>query len=106
MPAIRDGVAAGWMIRGTRSRLDGVQEPPPPPPRLVEMTWVVGVGTALWALAGAGLLVAHLHYGRPLDDWFGACLAGTTLGLVGYTLFRLQRRAARRGDRGAQRGLD
>ena len=70
------------------------------------MTWVVGLGTALWFVAGAGLLVAHLHFGRPLDDWFGACIAGTGLGLFGYALFRLQRRAARRGSRGAQSGLD
>lgn len=70
------------------------------------MTWVVGVGTALWVVAGAGLLVAHLHFGRPLDVWFGACVAGAVLGLIGYVVFRWQRRAARRGARGAQRGLD
>ena len=70
------------------------------------MTWVVGLGTALWFIAGAALLVAHLHFGRPLDDWFGACIAGFALGLFGYLLFLLQRRASRRGSRGAQDGLD
>jgi hypothetical protein len=71
------------------------------------MTWVVGVGTALWALAGAGLLVAHLHFGRPLDViWLGTCGVGTLLGLTGYAVFRWQRGAARRGARGAQQGLD
>jgi hypothetical protein len=70
------------------------------------MTWVVGLGTALWFAAGIALLVAHLHFGRPLDDWFWACVAGSTLGLTGYVLFRWQRHAARRGSRGAQAGLD
>lgn len=70
------------------------------------MTWVVGVGTALWVLAGAGLLAAHVFLDRPLGVWFGACVAGTVLGLSGYSLFRWQRHEARRGARGAQRGLD
>lgn len=70
------------------------------------MTWVVGLGTTLWFAAGIGLLVAHLHFGRPLDAWFGASIAGTVLGLSGYLLFRWQRHAARRGSRGAQAGLD
>lgn len=83
-----------------------MQDPPPPPPRLVEMTWVVGVGTALWFVAGAVLLAAHLRFGRPLGPWFGACVAGGGLGLTGYVLFRWQRHAARRGSRGAQAGLD
>jgi len=83
-----------------------VQDPPTPPARLTEMTWVVGLGTALWFLGGVALLVAHLHFGRPLDEWFGACIAGFTLGVVGYILFRWQRRAARKGSKGAQSGLD
>ncbi|MBA2323492.1 MAG: DUF2530 domain-containing protein [Actinomycetota bacterium] len=70
------------------------------------MTWVVGAGAALWFLAGAVLLVAHLAVGRPLDAWFGVCVAGLLLGLIGYAIFRWQRQAARRGSRGAQRGLD
>jgi hypothetical protein len=70
------------------------------------MTWVVGLGTVLWFVAGVALLVAHLHFGRPLDEWFGACIAGTALGLFGYGVFRWQRHAARRGSRGAQAGLE
>lgn len=69
------------------------------------MTWIVGLGTALWFIAGSALLVLHLHSGRPLDHWFGACIAGFVLGVFGYVLFRLQRRASRRGTRGAQDGL-
>jgi hypothetical protein len=82
-----------------------VQDPPPPPPRLTDVTTVVAVGTGIWFLAWLGLLVAHLLAGRPLDIWFGATLCGWGLGLLGYTVFRWQRRAARRGSRGAQRGL-
>ena len=67
---------------------------------------MVGVGTVLWLLAGAVLLVAHLWCGRPLDTWFAACGAGVLLGASGYALFRWQRRAARRGSRGAPPGLD
>ncbi|MBV9313049.1 MAG: DUF2530 domain-containing protein [Pseudonocardia sp.] len=70
------------------------------------MTWIVGVGTTLWFLAGTALLVAHLGFGRSLGRWFGTCVAGFLLGVTGYVVFRLQRRAARRGSRGAQPGLD
>jgi hypothetical protein len=82
-----------------------VQEPPPPPAPLVETTRVVGIGTAVWFLVWAGLLVAHLA-GRPLDIWFGTTLCGWLLGLAGYSVFRWQRWAARSGRRGAQRGVD
>ncbi len=84
----------------------GMLDPPPPPRRLVEMSWVVGAGTALWVVAGVVLLVAHLRFGRPLDVWFSACVVGVLLGAIGYTLFRWQRRAARRGTRGAQPGVE
>jgi Protein of unknown function (DUF2530) len=83
-----------------------VQDLPPPPRRLTEITWVVGVGTALWFAAWIALLIAHLHGGRALDIWFGTTLAGWVLGLVGYAIFRWQRSAARRGARGAQNGLN
>jgi hypothetical protein len=70
------------------------------------MTWVVGVGTSLWVVAGLGLLAAHLFLDRPLGVWFGACVAGSVLGLLGYALFRWQRHAARLGHRGAQAGVE
>jgi hypothetical protein len=66
---------------------------------------VVAVGTGLWFACWVGLLVAHLADGRPLDIWFQTTLAGWLLGLLGYSIFQWQRRAARRGARGAQRGL-
>ena len=83
-----------------------VQDPPPPPAPLVETTRVVGVATGVWFVLWAALLVAHLVGDRPLDIWFGTTLCGWLLGLVGYSVFRWQRWAARTGRRGAQRGVD
>lgn len=75
--------------------------PPALPPRLSDVPTVVGLGTALWAVAAAVLLVV----GAP-GPWAATCVAGTVLGGVGYAVFRWQRAAARRGARGAQEGLD
>jgi Protein of unknown function (DUF2530) len=83
-----------------------VHDPPPPPASLVETTRIVGVVTAVWFLVWAGLLVAHLTGGRPLDVWFGTTLCGWLLGVAGYSVFRWQRWAARTGRRGAQRGVE
>jgi hypothetical protein len=82
-----------------------VQDPPPAPARLNDVSAVVLAGTGLWFVGWLGLLIAHLAGGRPLDIWFNTTLAGWLLGLLGYSIFRWQRRAARRGDRSAQRGL-
>jgi hypothetical protein len=82
-----------------------VYDPPPAPPRLLDVPTVVAVVTGLWFLAWAGLLIAHLGAGRPLDIWFATTLTGWLLGLLGYAVFSWQRRAARRGSRTAQRGL-
>ena len=80
--------------------------PPPLPPRLTQVRTVVAVGSALWLVAAAGLLVAALLGLRPLDIWFTTCLAGALLGGIGYGIFTWQRAAARRGSRTAQQGLD
>jgi Protein of unknown function (DUF2530) len=82
-----------------------VREPPPPPPKLLETTKVAAVGTSVWFLLWAALLVAHLAVGRPVDIWFETTLCGWLLGLVGYSIFRWQRWAARTGRRGAQSGV-
>ncbi len=66
---------------------------------------VVTGGTALWTLAGLGLLV----FGRPWltahghGGWLWICAAGTGLGVFGIWYVRrrrhrLGRRAAARGD--------
>jgi hypothetical protein len=80
--------------------------PPPLPPRLTQVRTVVAVGTALWLLAAAALLVAAVLGLRPLDIWFTACLAGAALGGIGYGIFTWQRAAARRGSRTAQEGME
>jgi drug/metabolite transporter (DMT)-like permease len=80
--------------------------PPPLPPRLTQVRTVTAVGTLLWLLAAAALLVAALAGWRPLDIWFVACLAGVLLGGMGYGIYSWQRAAARRGSRTAQQGLD
>ena len=82
-------------------------EPPPPlPARFTDVRTVVGFASALWFLAAATLLVAHLVAGRPLDVWFTTCVCGVVLGGVGIGIHSWQRAAARRGSRTAQEGLD
>jgi hypothetical protein len=79
-------------------------DPPPLPHRLSEVRTVVAIGTVLWLLGAAALLVAWLAGGRPLDIWFTSCLAGALLGAFGWGVFSWQRAAARRGSRTAQDG--
>lgn len=74
--------------------------PPPLPPRLSDMPTIVGLGSALWAVAAAVMLVTGTT-GLALST----CVTGAVLGGLGYALFRWQRRAARSGSRGAQQGL-
>ena len=63
---------------------------------------MLAVGTVLWAIATAVVWAsgAHWHAERPV------CLMGLAVGALGYGIFWLQRRGARRGDKGAQKGLD
>lgn len=60
----------------------------------------ITVGTTAWFLAA----VVLLGTGGPAR-WVWACLVGGLLGLVGFLVMHLQRSAARRGSRLAQRGL-
>ncbi|RDI20497.1 uncharacterized protein DUF2530 [Rhodococcus sp. AG1013] len=69
--------------------------------RLSDPRPVLAVGTAAWVLA----TVVVLLVGDRWSDALPVCYAGTALGLLGFALFLVQRRAARRGSRGAQRGL-
>lgn len=80
--------------------------PPRVPSRLTQVRTVTAVGTLLWLLAAAVLLVAALAGWRPLDIWFTTALAGVLLGGIGYGIYSWQRAAARRGSRTAQEGLD
>jgi len=83
-----------------------VQKAPPPlPPWLADPTPTVLVGTGVWLVATVTLLGAHLVADRPLDDWFWGSVSGLALGVLGYSLFRWQRSAVRRGSRSPQQGL-
>lgn len=78
----------------------------PLPPRLADPTLPALIGTGLWFLASAILFIANLIGWRVLDELFWTTTAGWVLGLLGYSLFRWQRSAARRGSRSAQSGLN
>jgi hypothetical protein len=62
------------------------------------------IGTALW-------FAATVFFGwrdavdGDLGIHFWTSAAGTTLGVIGYGVFRWQRNAARRGSRGSWQGL-
>jgi Flp pilus assembly protein TadB len=64
------------------------------------------VGTTLWLLGAAALLVMWAVTGRHLDIWFTTCVAGALIGGFGYGVFSWQRATARRGSRMAQQGLE
>jgi hypothetical protein len=61
---------------------------------------VLAVGSVVWASATAVVWIfPRLHAERPV------CLMGLAVGVLAYGIFAVQRRAARRGDKGAQVGL-
>ncbi|GAA2337776.1 DUF2530 domain-containing protein [Saccharopolyspora halophila] len=74
------------------------------PRRLADPTPVVLLGTALWLVAAVVLGWRDAADGS-LDVHFWTAVAGTTLGVIGYGVFRWQRSAARRGSRGSWQGL-
>ncbi|CAM3853244.1 DUF2530 domain-containing protein [Mycobacterium frederiksbergense] len=75
-------------------------EPPALPARLLEPAPVIVVVALGWLIAVAlAFTVPGLHEWRPIT------IAGLGVGLLGTSIFLLQRRSARRGDRGAQQGL-
>jgi hypothetical protein len=74
--------------------------PPELPKPLLDLWPVVVTGTALWFVAFLVLAVIGLT-----GVWLWTTLSGGVLGLVGLAVMGWQRSAARRGSRGAQRGL-
>lgn len=70
--------------------------------RLADPRPVLAIGTALWVVATVVVLLG----GDRWSDILPVCIAGILVGLLGSALFLAQRRAARRGHRGAQVGLD
>jgi len=71
------------------------------PSALTEPRPVVIAGTALFAVCFVITLLARETFGQA---WI-ICACGVGVGVLGATVLTLQRRAVRRGDRGAQRGL-
>ena len=74
--------------------------PPALPAGLLEPTRVIAAGAVGW------LVVTVLAFVVPaMAAWRPVSLAGLATGALGTTIFLVQRRAARRGSRGAQTGL-
>ncbi|WP_040773924.1 DUF2530 domain-containing protein [Nocardia pneumoniae] len=77
------------------------QNVPQLPPRLTDPRPVLAVGSALWLLATVVVWASG-------DRWEAArpvCLMGLVVGVIGLVIYLIQRRGARRGDKGAQTGL-
>jgi Protein of unknown function (DUF2530) len=75
-------------------------EPPALPAVLLKPWPVIVVIAAGWLIATAlAFTVSGLHEWRPF------AVAGLGIGVLGTSIFLWQRRAVRRGSRGAQRGL-
>jgi len=67
------------------------------PKRLTDLTPVVIVGTALWAVATVVLFFV------TDGIWVQTALSGLVLGFIGLAIIAWQRAAARRGSKSAQR---
>mgnify|MGYP000518827238 FL=1 len=63
---------------------------------------VIVVGMIGWVVATVIVAVTDLGDDRALP----VCLVGLAVGLLGTTIVLVQRAGVRRGDRGAQEGLD
>ena len=75
-------------------------EPPALPAILLEPWPVILVIAAAWLVAAVlTFTVGGLHEWRPI------AVAGLGVGVLGTSIFLWQRRAVRRGSRGAQSGL-
>jgi hypothetical protein len=75
---------------------------PPALPAVMLRQWPVIVAIAAgWLVAVIlAFTVPELHHWRPVT------VAGLGVGVLGTSIFLWQRRAVRRGSRGAQTGLD
>lgn len=78
-----------------------ITEAPELPRTLTEPRPVVIAGTILFAAFFVVTVLARNTFGAA---WI-VCACGVGVGILGATVLTLQRRAALRGDRGAQRGL-
>jgi hypothetical protein len=75
-------------------------EPPPLPAVLLDPWPIIAIGALAWLVAAVVVfLTPTLAVWRPLT------VAGLAVGVLGTSIFLIQRSAARRGARGAQTGL-
>lgn len=75
------------------------------PQRLVDLEPAVVLGSLLWTGALVVFLVLEYAFGVDTGFWLGTSVAGIGLGGLGLFIVALQRRAARRGDKGATPNL-
>ena len=75
-------------------------EPPPLPAVLLDPWPVVSIGALVWLVATVIVFLTP-----ALTTWRPLTVAGLAVGVLGTSIFLLQRDAARRGARGAQTGL-
>ncbi|ORW22463.1 hypothetical protein AWC18_06600 [Mycolicibacter nonchromogenicus] len=76
-------------------------EPPPLPTALLRVWPVIGAGVTGFCVATIAAFTVP-----ALEGWRPVSVAGLGVGMVGTTIFLVQRGAARRGARGAQTGLE
>jgi hypothetical protein len=76
-------------------------EPPPLPAVLLDPWPVIAIGALAWLIAAIVVFLTP-----ALATWRPLALAGLAVGVLGTSIFLLQRSAARRGSRGAQTGLN
>lgn len=87
------------------ARIETQKSPPPLPDRLLALPPLVYTGTALWVLAAVVIAIGHYAFDVFPPIWLWTALVGTGLGGIGFPIMAWQRRASRRGARGAQRNL-
>jgi hypothetical protein len=76
-------------------------EPPPLPPALLRAWPFIVIGALGWLVAAATAFLVP-----ALESWRPVTLAGLATGVIGTSIFLLQLASARRGDRGAQSGME
>lgn len=76
-------------------------EVPQIPARLTDPRPVLAVGIALWVLASIVVWAG----GDRWESIRPVCAMGVLVGVLALVIFLIQRRGARRGDKGAQTGL-
>jgi hypothetical protein len=93
--------ALRWSVMTSEPTADTEAPEPPPLPAILLEPWpVIAVLAVAWLIATVlAFTVAGLH------DWRPITVAGLAVGLLGTSIFLWQRRAVRRGARGAQGGL-